>query len=576
MAQPPGNRIARMRKIKGGEQASGMPKQYLRTTPIGCRGSARKLNLPRDTKTLLGLRDRHFSVGWHEWRAHGKAVGGQHNVIAALTFKRHATSRLPRKRRGIDACADHRKLGRHSVTCAHLNRAQLTPLKNKTRCSTAYPSGATRTRKRHQRGNIPARIAAMRTRGHFDAEGVGRRERRRMAAQVVGIELAPDRALRLPKPPCKRFGFEVRPRRIRVGQAAADHQMLDTRRLGECLMAGWRILKQRGKCARGSFNRLNPPPSSQEPGQPGREPRQGRRANDQRPISVEQITRDVSPEAGQRHGHDRCGAQPRPVAVTCRLHTTGLARLNDGNIVPIGEQRKSATGADHARADNDNLTHYQRLSAMKITLAFAPGACAIAPYILLKEAGAAFDTLDLNMAAGEHHQPQYLKINPKGKVPALIVDGTVITENVAIQCWIDRQFPQAGLMPSDPMQYIHALSVMGWCGSGIHPKLTQQARPERYCDAPNVAARVKELGHLGMIEQFELAEQMLAGKTWFFGERFGCADAYFYWTFRRGGAFGADLSRFTNCTAHRARVEARPSVKALLAHEDAVKAKLSR
>jgi len=213
---------------------------------------------------------------------------------------------------------------------------------------------------------------------------------------------------------------------------------------------------------------------------------------------------------------------------------------------------------------------------MKITLAFAPGACAIAPYILLKEAGAAFDTLDLNMAAGEHHQPQYLKINPKGKVPALIVDGTVITENVAIQCWIDRQFPQAGLMPSDPMQYIHALSVMGWCGSGIHPKLTQQARPERYCDAPNVAARVKELGHLGMIEQFELAEQMLAGKTWFFGERFGCADAYFYWTFRRGGAFGADLSRFTNCTAHRARVEARPSVKALLAHEDAVKAKLSR
>ena len=69
------------------------------------------------------------------------------------------------------------------------------------------------------------------------------------------------------------------------------------------------------------------------------------------------------------------------------------------------------------------------------------------------------------------------------------------------------------------------------------------------------------------------AEQMLAGKTWFFGERFGCADAYFYWTFRRGSAFGADLSRFANCTAHRARVEARASVKALFAHEEAVKAK---
>jgi glutathione S-transferase len=123
------------------------------------------------------------------------------------------------------------------------------------------------------------------------------------------------------------------------------------------------------------------------------------------------------------------------------------------------------------------------------------------------------------------------------------------------------------------MQFIQALSVLGWCGSGIHPKLTQQARPERYCDDPGAAARVKALGHAGMVEQFELAEQMLAGKTWFFGERFGCADAYFYWTFRRGGAFGADLSRFVNCTAHRARVEARASVKALLAHEEAVKAK---
>jgi glutathione S-transferase len=64
---------------------------------------------------------------------------------------------------------------------------------------------------------------------------------------------------------------------------------------------------------------------------------------------------------------------------------------------------------------------------MNITLAFAPGACAIAPYILLKEAGASFNTLDLNLGAGEHHKPEYLKINPKGKVPALIVDGTVIT-----------------------------------------------------------------------------------------------------------------------------------------------------
>ncbi len=213
---------------------------------------------------------------------------------------------------------------------------------------------------------------------------------------------------------------------------------------------------------------------------------------------------------------------------------------------------------------------------MKLTLAFAPGACAIAPYILLQEAGAVFDTLNVNLAKGEHHEPTYLKVNPKGKVPALIVDGRVITENVAIQVWIDRQFPNARLMPVDPQLYIDALSVLGWCGSGIHPKLTQQARPERYCDLPGAADRVKALGHDGMVEQYELAETLLTGKEWFFEDRLTCADAYFYWTFRRGMAFGNDLSQFKHCLAHRQRMEQRNSVKALLAHEDRVKAEFAK
>ena len=88
--------------------------------------------------------------------------------------------------------------------------------------------------------------------------------------------------------------------------------------------------------------------------------------------------------------------------------------------------------------------------------------------------------------------------------------------------------------------------------------------------------RVKQLGHEGMVEQYELAEEMLAVKTWFFEERFSCADAYFYWTFRRGAAFGADLSRFKNCMAHRQRMEQRASVQALLAHEEQVKAEFAR
>jgi hypothetical protein len=125
---------------------------------------------------------------------------------------------------------------------------------------------------------------------------------------------------------------------------------------------------------------------------------------------------------------------------------------------------------------------------MKHTLAYSPAACSLVPYVLLTEAGATFDTLDVNLGKGQPYTAEYLKLNPKGKVPTLLIDGGPLKENVAIQVWIAQQFPQARLMPTAPLAYARVLSFMAWCASGIHPKLTQQARPERYCDQPDSAA----------------------------------------------------------------------------------------
>jgi glutathione S-transferase len=207
---------------------------------------------------------------------------------------------------------------------------------------------------------------------------------------------------------------------------------------------------------------------------------------------------------------------------------------------------------------------------MKLQLAFCPGACAIAPYILLTEAGADFETLNINLSKGDHKTPAYLKLNPKGKVPALIMGDRVLTENLAIQLWIHHTYPQAGLMPADPFEYMQAVSVLSWFGSGIHPKLTQQARPERYCILDGSADSVKSLGSDAMLELFEMANHMLAGKDWFF-DHFSCADAYFYWCFTRGAAFGKDLSVYTNCQSHLERMKQRPSVQALMKHETEVR-----
>ena len=206
---------------------------------------------------------------------------------------------------------------------------------------------------------------------------------------------------------------------------------------------------------------------------------------------------------------------------------------------------------------------------MHLTLAYCPVACSLVPYILLTEAGAVFDTLNVNLGKDENLRPDYLKINLKGKVPTLIIDGEVLTENLAIQIWITNQYPQAKLMPTEPLAYARALSVMAWCAAGIHPKLTQQARPARYCNLTDSADNVREQGSHSMMELFAIAEAMLEGREWFF-DRFTCADAYFYWCFRRGAMFKPDVSGFTNCRAHLQRMEQRPSVQALLKHEKRV------
>jgi len=98
---------------------------------------------------------------------------------------------------------------------------------------------------------------------------------------------------------------------------------------------------------------------------------------------------------------------------------------------------------------------------MKLTLYYAPQTCALVPYVTLTEAGAEFDVRNINTRNGQNRTPEYLKLNPKHKVPVLVIDGEALTENIALQVWIHRRFPQARLLPSDPKEEIKAISLMG-------------------------------------------------------------------------------------------------------------------
>ena len=212
---------------------------------------------------------------------------------------------------------------------------------------------------------------------------------------------------------------------------------------------------------------------------------------------------------------------------------------------------------------------------MQLALYYAPLTCALVPYVTLTEAGADFTVVNVNSRSGQLKTPEFLALNPKHKVPVLMIDSEPLTENIAIQIWIARRFPKAKLLPAEPMAEIRAISLMAWCCSGIHPHLTPNARPENYCDLPGSEESVKRAGNKLLFEDFALADRLLAGREWFC-DHFTAVDAYFFWCFRRAMSFKLDVATFRNCVAHFARMKERASVQKVEAYEKAVQAEFAR
>lgn len=149
----------------------------------------------------------------------------------------------------------------------------------------------------------------------------------------------------------------------------------------------------------------------------------------------------------------------------------------------------------------------------QVTLYLAPGASSMAPHIALVEAGATFDIRPLSFKAKEHRAPEYLALNPQGLVPTLVVDGTPLTESLAILFWIGRQYPAARLLPPDALGEAQVLSWMGMLASSV-----QRAGREG-----------AEAGHAA----YTLVERKLAGRAWTVGDAMTVADIHLFRMFWR-------------------------------------------
>lgn len=202
-----------------------------------------------------------------------------------------------------------------------------------------------------------------------------------------------------------------------------------------------------------------------------------------------------------------------------------------------------------------------------LTLYYAPGACSMAPHIALEEAGADYIAVRIDEAGGEHLTEAYRRINPRAKVPALkLGDGTVITENVAIQTFIARIHPAAQLLPPDPVDEARALSLMSFFATTVHPVFGRYYRPERSSDDRSAHGGIKAKALTIFFDHLREIDALLAGRTWFF-ERFSTVDAYAFVFYGWGQRAKLPVGELRAYSAHKQRMLERPAVQRVLARE---------
>lgn len=205
-----------------------------------------------------------------------------------------------------------------------------------------------------------------------------------------------------------------------------------------------------------------------------------------------------------------------------------------------------------------------------LTLYYSPGACSLASHVTLEEAGAPYEAKVISTAKGEQKTPEYLAINPRGKVPALRADNDVITENVAILSYVARAFPDAKLLPQDPLEEARCLSTMAWLSNTVHPGFTRVFRPERFASEPSAHEAVKASGRDAFWASLQEIDALLAGKTWLMGDRYSACDPYALVFYGWGKRIELPVETLTNYTAWKDRMLARKAVRIVLEREKSI------
>jgi glutathione S-transferase len=204
-----------------------------------------------------------------------------------------------------------------------------------------------------------------------------------------------------------------------------------------------------------------------------------------------------------------------------------------------------------------------------LKLFYAPGACSLASHIALEEAGADYEAVRMSTRDGDQRKPEYLAINPKGRVPALVTDRGVLTETPAILSYIPETHPSACLLPQDAWERAQAHAFNSYLCSTVHVAHAHKHRGYRWADAPEALADMTRKVPENEVACFQLIEETMLEGPWVLGEAYSVCDPYLFTLAGWLAEDGVDIRQFPKVAEHSELVRERPAVRKVLALEAA-------
>ena len=199
---------------------------------------------------------------------------------------------------------------------------------------------------------------------------------------------------------------------------------------------------------------------------------------------------------------------------------------------------------------------------------YAPHTCALASHIALEQAGAAYETVRVDFATNGQRTPEYLAINPKGRVPALVTDRGVLTETPAILLFICQSYPKARLAPLDDVFALAQVqSFNSYLCSTLHVAHAHRMRGYRWADDPAAIAEMQRKAPQAVSECFALVEHEMFKGPWVMGDTYGICDMYLFTLAQWLEADRVDLKKLPKVVDHRRRMSELPVVRRVVAEE---------